>query len=139
MNLHIKIYALGHKEFCGDLYKKLVISDRVAIIVNAIWNDTLTYNGIWPWIAVLLYPLEIYTDFSGCMDIILGAAELFDIKMPENFKNPFYSLTIQEFWQRWHITLGIWAKDYIYYPDFKIKNDDCYRKEGKIHFFKENG
>ena len=116
-----KNICFGTQRILWGLYKKLVISDRVAIIVNAIWNDTLTYNGIWPWIAVLLYPLEIYTDFSGCMDIILGAAELFDIKMPENFKNPFYSLTIQEFWQRWHITLGIWAKDYIYYPVLKSK------------------
>ena len=100
-------------------FKKIVISDRVGILVDAIWASERT--GFYPWIAVLLYPLQIYTDFSGCMDIVIGGAELFDIKLSENFKNPFFSRTSQEFWQRWHITLGTWARDYIYYPVLKSR------------------
>ena len=131
-----KNICFGSQRILWGMAKKLVVSDRIAIIVNGIWNDTITYTGIWPWIAVFLYPIEIYTDFSGCVDIILGAAELFDIKMPENFKNPFYSLTVQEFWQRWHITLGLWAKDYVYYPILKSKVMIRIGKWTKKHFSK---
>lgn len=111
--------SLGTQRILWGVFKKLVISDRIGSIVTSIWADTAAYNGFWPWIAVFLYPLQIYTDFSGCMDVILGAAEIFDIHLPENFKNPFFSRSVQEFWQRWHITLGAWAKDYVYYPVLK--------------------
>jgi len=131
-----KNLTFGTQRILWGLFKKLVISDRIAVIVNAIWADTLTFNGIWIWIAVLLYPLQIYTDFSGCVDIILGSGELFDIHMPENFRNPFFSKNCQEFWQRWHITLGVWAKDHVYYPILKSKPILCLRKWSKKHFNK---
>lgn len=131
-----KNICFGSQRILWGMLKKLVVSDRIAIVVNGIWNDTVTYTGVWPWIAVFLYPIEIYTDFSGCVDIVIGAAELFDIKMPENFKNPFYSLTVQEFWQRWHITLGHWAKDYVYYPILKSKIMIRIGKETRKHFSK---
>lgn len=131
-----KNICFGCQRIVWGLYKKLVISDRVGIIVNGIWADTATYNGIWPWIAVILYPAQIYTDFSGCMDIVLGAAELFDIHLAENFRNPFFSRNSQEFWQRWHITLGSWARDYVFYPLLKSKcmvaiGRKCKKKYGK--------
>lgn len=113
--------CLGCQRILWGFFKKLVISDRVGVVVSGIWADTGTYNGFWIWVALLLYPLQIYTDFSGCMDIILGSAEIFDIHLPENFNNPFFARTCQEFWQRWHITLGTWAKDYVYYPVLKSK------------------
>ena len=113
--------CLGCQRILWGVFKKLVISDRVGVIVSTIWADTAAYGGFYPWIALLLYPLQLYTDFSGCMDIILGAAELFDIHPAENFRNPFFSRTVQEFWQRWHITLGSWARDYVYYPVLKSK------------------
>lgn len=128
--------CFGCQRILWGVFKKLVISDRVGIIINAIWADTKTYTGFWPWIAVLLYPLQIYTDFSGCVDIILGTAEIFDIKLPENFKNPFFSRTCQEFWQRWHITLGAWAKDYVYYPVLKSTPIIKFGKWAKKHFSK---
>lgn len=126
----------GCQRIIWGLFKKLVISDRVGIIVSGIWADTSTYCGIWPWIAVLLYPIQIYTDFSGCMDIVLGTAELFDIHLAENFRNPFFSRNSQEFWQRWHITLGGWARDYVFYPLLKSKwmvslGRKCKKKLGK--------
>ena len=96
------------------LLKKLVIADRAAIYVNNVFNKD--YTGIAVLIAILLYTLEIYADFSGCMDIVMGISELFGIKLKANFKQPFFSKTINEFWTRWHITLGTWLKDYIFYP-----------------------
>ena len=128
--------CFGCQRILWGVFKKLVISDRVGIITNAIWADTNTYTGFWPWIAVFLYPLQMYTDFSGCVDIILGAAEIFDIKLLENFKNPFFSRTCQEFWQRWHITLGAWAKDYVYYPMLKSAPIIKVGKWAKRHFGK---
>lgn len=128
--------CLGSQRILWGVFKKLVISDRIGLIVSSIWADTAKYNGFWPWIAVFLYPLQIYTDFSGCMDVILGAAELFDIHLPENFKNPFFSRSVQEFWQRWHITLGAWAKDYVYYPVLKSRFILAIGKWSKKHFKK---
>lgn len=136
---HMFLYknlCFGTQRIVWGLFKKLVVSERIAVIVNAVWADTEVFSGIWPWIAVFLYPIEIYADFSGCVDIVLGSAELFDITMPENFNNPFFSRTNQEFWQRWHITLGVWAKDYVYYPILKSKPMIRVGKWSKKHFSK---
>lgn len=96
--------------------KKLVISERFATIVTAVYSDYHSFGAIDIVFATLCYAVQLYTDFSGCMDIILGASETFGIKLPENFSAPFISKSVQEFWQRWHITLGTWFKDYVMYP-----------------------
>ena len=83
--------CFGTQRILWGLFKKLVIADRVGVIISSIWAESTA--GLWPWIAVFLYPLQIYTDFSGCMDIVLGAAELFDIHLAENFKNLFQNLS----------------------------------------------
>lgn len=111
----------GVQRILWGFFKKIVLAERVGIIVNAIWDAPETYTGLYLWVALLLYPIQMYADFSGCMDIVLGAAELFGIQLPENFNNPFFARTVQEFWQRWHITLGTWAKDYVLYPILKSK------------------
>lgn len=111
--------CFGAQRILWGLFKKLVIADRLSPVINAIWADTVTYSGGYLWTAALLGPIAIYADFSGCMDIVLGTAEIFDIRLAENFNNPFFSRTCQEFWQRWHITLGRWAKEYIFYPVMK--------------------
>lgn len=131
-----KNICFGSQRILWGMFKKLVVSDRIAIITTAIWADTISYSGVWPWIAVFLYPIQLYGDFSGCVDIILGTAEIFDIKLPENFNNPFKSCSVQEFWQRWHITLGTWAKDYVYYPVLKSKYLISIGKWSKKHFTK---
>lgn len=112
--------TFGAQRILWGFFKKLVLAERVGIIVDAIWSLE-TREGVFLWIVFLIYPIQIYADFSGCMDIVLGTAECFGIKLPENFNNPFFSRTIQEFWQRWHITLGTWAKDYVLYPFLKSK------------------
>ncbi len=109
----------GLQRILWGFFKKLVISERITLLVNTITGNPSAYSGLWLWIAVLFYPLELYTDFSGSADIVLGTAEILGIELPENFNNPFFSQTTQEFWQRWHMTLGSWAKDYIMYPILK--------------------
>lgn len=129
----------GMQRILWGLFKKLVLAERVGIIVNAIYGNLDLYNGWWYWIALLLYPIQMYADFSGCTDIVLGTAEVFGIKLPENFNNPFFSRTSQEFWQRWHITLGAWAKDYVLYPLLKMKWMINLGKKTKKKFGKKFG
>ena len=109
----------GAQRILLGFLQKLVISEKLAVIVNTIFADPGKYHGLYIWTAMLIFPVQIYADFSGCMDIVNGAAECFGIMMPENFRTPFFSKTIQEFWQRWHITLGLWLKDYVMYPILK--------------------
>ena len=66
--------------------------------------------------AAILYTLQLYCDFSGTMDVALGIGQIFNVRLPKNFRQPFFSRTASEFWKRWHITLGTWLKDYVYYP-----------------------
>lgn len=116
-----KNVTYGIQRILWGLFKKLVLAERAGIIVNGIYGNLNVYNGWWRWVALLLYPIQMYADFSGCTDIVLGVAEIFGIKLPENFNNPFFSRTVQEFWLRWHITLGAWAKDYVLYPLLKTR------------------
>lgn len=106
----------GIQRMLWGLFKKLVLSSRLAVVVETIYHDTETYNGFYVWAAAALFMMQLYTDFSGCMDIIIGASEAYGIRLPENFRTPFFSRSVQEFWQRWHITLGAWMRDYVMYP-----------------------
>lgn len=98
------------------LFKKFVIADRAGLIVNTIFADTASYGGSVQLAAVLLYTFQIYAEFSGCMDMVCGISQMFGVDMAENFKRPFFAVSINDFWRRWHITLGEWLKDYIFYP-----------------------
>lgn len=97
-------------------FKKLVVSEHLIHVTDAVFASPAQYGGIFVWIGTALYVIQIYADFAGCMDIIMGVSECFGVVLPENFRTPFCSTTIQEFWQRWHITLGAWLKDYVMYP-----------------------
>lgn len=99
-------------------FKKLVVADSIAQFCSAWINDT---QGIFVFFGMIFYVIQIYADFAGCMDIVLGSAKCLGIDMVENFKSPFRSLTIQEFWRNWHITLGQWLKDYVMYPLLRTK------------------
>lgn len=98
------------------IFKKLVIADRAIVIVNKIFDNHKDYCGSLIVIGVLFYSLQQYTDFSGGIDVAIDIAELFGIKMSLNFKRPYFSISLSEFWRRWHITLGTWMRDYIFYP-----------------------
>ena len=98
------------------LFKKMVIADRAALYVNEVFANYADYSGIIIVMAVILYTIQIYAEFSGCIDIVRGIGQIFGVTMAENFKRPFFSKSIQEFWRRWHITLGAWLREYIFYP-----------------------
>lgn len=106
----------GIERILFGVFKKLVISERAAVIANTIYGSYEAYAGFYIPVAVTFYIVQLYTDFSGLMDIVIGLAEVFGIVLPENFDTPFYSESMSEFWRRWHITLGRFLKDYVLIP-----------------------
>ena len=109
-------------------FKKSVIADRAAPIVSNITSDYLAYSGTASLFAVLVYALQLYADFSGGIDIIRGIAQMMGIDMTENFRRPYFSVSINDYWTRWHISLGNWMKNYIFYPLAVSKGFDKIRK-----------
>ena len=108
--------TLGLQRILFGLMKKLVVTDRLNTFVEGVFDKYWEFQGGVIAIAAVCYTIQLYMDFSGSMDAVTGTAQIFGITMPENFKRPFFSRTISEFWTRWHITLGTWFKDYIFYP-----------------------
>lgn len=120
--------ALDERHISGDsvlkgatrclwgLFKKLVIASRLGVIVSAISAEPEKFNGAYALAAMLLYAVQLYTDFSGGIDIVLGTSRMLGIWMSENFDAPYFSQSVQEFWRRWHITLGVWLREYVYIP-----------------------
>ena len=106
----------GSQLMLWGLFKKLVIADRLGILVSQVYNGYNEYTGLIFVVATVFYAIQIYCDFSGCMDIVGGVAEMLGITLEKNFNHPFFSKTIPEFWRRWHMTMGEWFKDYIFYP-----------------------
>lgn len=109
-------FLLGSQRILWGMIKKMVVADRLNIFILNVFSDYDQYNGSVIALAAVCYTIQLYMDFSGTIDVALGSAQLFGVALPENFQRPFFSRTISEFWQRWHITLGTWFKDYIFYP-----------------------
>ncbi|MCR5626752.1 MAG: MBOAT family protein [Lachnospiraceae bacterium] len=97
-------------------FKKCIIADRAVIVLDTIMKDYTAYSGAANLFAVLIYALQLYADFSGGIDITRGVAEALGIDMIDNFRRPYFSQSINEYWTRWHISLGGWMKNYIFYP-----------------------
>ncbi|SEQ16530.1 D-alanyl-lipoteichoic acid acyltransferase DltB, MBOAT superfamily [Lachnospiraceae bacterium NE2001] len=129
----------GLRRMTWGYFKKLVISERFGIVVSSVYGNYADYSFLGIFGATLCYAVQLYTDFSGCMDIIMGASMLFGIELPENFNAPFFAETIQEFWRRWHITLGGWFKDYVMYPLQKTNFIQGVGKKTKKAFGKKAG
>lgn len=96
--------------------KKLVIADTLAVFVMYAFGNVSDLAGIESLLAVFFYFIYDYCDFSGYMDIAIGLSALFGVKLPENFNHPYFARTIDDYWRRWHMTLGSWFKDYVFYP-----------------------
>jgi len=96
--------------------KKLVIADRIDFLVDRCFTNPSVYSGFALLVSAILYAVQIYADFSGCVDICRGVSRLFDIELGENFRRPYLATSITDFWNRWHISLSSWLKDYIYIP-----------------------
>lgn len=106
----------GMRQILWGLFKKVVIADGCAEIVNQIFNNSSDMNGSTLAIGALLFAFQIYGDFSGYSDIAIGTARLFGFDLMQNFNFPYFSRDIAEFWRRWHISLSTWFRDYLYIP-----------------------
>ena len=106
----------GGARILWGLFKKLVIADRLYIPVRQIFGHYQDYGGLITAAGAVAYTIQLYMEFSGCMDIVIGSGRMFGIRLPENFRQPFASADAAEFWRRWHITLGTWLKTYVFYP-----------------------
>lgn len=106
----------GLQRVLWGYFKKLVIADRVLTAVNVLIRDTDSYTGAYVLVGMLFYALELYADFTGGIDITIGLAQAMGITVTENFHRPYFSKSIKEYWRRWHITMGSWFTDYIFYP-----------------------
>lgn len=129
----------GLQRMVWGFFKKLVISERLGVLVNAVYGDYGGYPGAYIWVATACYAFQLYTDFSGCMDIVLGLSESLGIVLPENFQTPFFSKSVAEYWRRWHITLGMWMKDYVFYPLLRSKLFTGLNQSFKKKFGKKRG
>ncbi len=98
------------------LFKKLVIADRAAMIVNRVYDNPHNFEGVEIILATLLFAFQIYCDFSGYTDIAIGSARMMGFDLMKNFRSPYFSKSITEFWHRWHISLSTWFRDYVYIP-----------------------
>ena len=96
--------------------KKLILADRAAVAVQAVFGAPERYGGIFTAFAVLLYCVQLYCDFSGGIDIARGVAQMFGISLTDNFARPIFAVSLADYWRRWHITLGTWMRDYVFYP-----------------------
>ena len=108
--------SYGMKLMAWGFFKKLVIADNLAVFVDKVFEDVEAYHGFALVLAVFFFTLQIYCDFSGYSDIAIGTAKLFDIDLMTNFKSPYFSASVKEFWRRWHISLSSWFRDYVYIP-----------------------
>ena len=120
-------------------FKKKVIADRALPLVAEVFENQGAYGGAVIVIAVLFYSLQQYADFSGGIDLVTGIAQLFGIQLAPNFKRPYFSISLGDFWRRWHISLGSWMRDYVFYPFALTKPVTKLSKAAKARFGAEVG
>lgn len=106
----------GLQQMMWGFFKKVVIADRLAIVVDGVYNNVENYSGLALIVATIFFAFQIYCDFSGYSDIAIGSARIMGFELMDNFKRPYFSKSIGEFWRRWHISLSTWFRDYLYIP-----------------------
>lgn len=106
----------GLKTILLGYFKKLVVADRLAIYINAVYDNSEQHNGTSLAVATIFFAFQIYADFSGYTDIAIGSARIFGINLTNNFRQPYLATSIKDFWDRWHITFSTWLRDYIFTP-----------------------
>lgn len=131
--------TFGLQRMVWGFFKTLVISERMRLVADTVYNDYTNYSGVYIWVATVCFAFQLYTNFSGGMDIVLGMSQTFGLKLPENFQTPFLAKNISEYWRRWHITLGVWMKEYVFYPLLRTKLFAELGKKMKKRFGKKKG
>ncbi|MGE5406339.1 MAG: MBOAT family O-acyltransferase [Methanosarcina sp.] len=106
----------GLKTILVGYFKKLVVADRLAVYVSAVYGNSDQHNGTSLFVATVFFAFQIYADFSGYTDIAIGSAKIFGINLTDNFRQPYLATSIKDFWDRWHITFSTWLRDYIFTP-----------------------
>ncbi len=134
----LHILKEGMMRIVWGLFKKMVLAEWAAVYVEAIFADMDTYGGL-ILIGMILYAIELYCDFSGGIDVMIGVSSLFGITLDENFQRPFFAVSLSDFWRRWHITLGTWMKDYVMYPLTLSKGMNRLGKNCKKVFGRKRG
>lgn len=109
-------FCFGAQLIIWGLVKKVVMADPLNNVVKHVFAEPGNYHSGTVIVTILLYTFQIYMDFSGCIDITRGSAQLFGVELEENFKQPFFATSVNDFWRRWHMTLGGWLRDYVFYP-----------------------
>ena len=122
----------GLQRISWGFFKKLVVSNHIVLVIDGIWSSYESYSGFlfWEFIAIL-YAFQLYADFSGYTDIAIGSAQMLGITLDENFTTPYISKNIPEYWRRWHITLGAWFRNYVFYPILRTSWCEKIRKKNK--------
>lgn len=113
---NVKVIQSGLFLMLFGIFKKVVIADRLGVFVSDVFTSYQDKSGAVILTAVVFYAFQLYSDFSGCTDISRGVSECLGIELPANFNAPYTSLSIKEFWNRWHLSLSSWLKDYVYIP-----------------------
>ena len=131
---HSRTVCFGLQRILWGYFKKMVIADRVITAVTAIVGDTASYQGAYIPVAMLLYTLQLYADFTGGIDITIGIAQAMGITVQENFIRPYFSKSLKEYWRRWHITMCAWFRDYIFYPVTSCKPMQKFSKFARKRF-----
>ena len=121
----------GVARILWGMFKKVVIADALASTVNTIIGNYNDYSSVQILFAMVIYSIRLYADFAGYMDMVCGYCHILGIDLAENFKRPYFSKSIDEFWRRWHISLGHWFRDYLFYPVSMGKNGMKLSKWGR--------
>lgn len=111
-----QMFAQGVQRVFWGLAKKRIVADRLAIALAALTSEPARYTGIYVTAVMFLYAVQLYADFTGGIDVAIGAAQMLGVELAENFQRPFFSKNTAEYWRRWHITMGTWFRDYLFYP-----------------------
>ena len=126
--------VFGIQRVAWGFFKKVMIANIIADRINPVWAAVGDYPGFICWSAILvLYAIQLYADFSGYMDIACGCSQMLGIQLDENFQCPYFAKSISDFWRRWHITLGAWFKNYVFYPLLRAKPLTKLRRRLKGH------
>ena len=109
-----KSFTFGIQRILWGYFKKLVIADRIVVLMTTMLDEPTEYTGAYVLLLIVVYSIQIFADFTGGIDITIGIAEALGIRLAENFKHPFSSTSTKEYWNRWHITMGSWFNDYVF-------------------------
>lgn len=111
-----KNITFGAQLMLWGFFKKIVLADRLVSVVDTVFGNPDKYGGSILFMTAMLSAVQLYADFSGCMDIAGGISQMLGLELEKNFDHPFFSKSVPEYWRRWHMTLGSWFKDYVYMP-----------------------